>query len=244
MNESSLTQLKIIVERAVRTVRASTLNKRKMREELLAHVSGVFEEEFAHLVDERAALERTALRFGNPGELKEHLQQAIPKMDATERFFDWASFQPGETVLRRAVRYVVLIESYALLFLLAIWILSGQTHGLPTGIVRYIGSVLLGVGYLVLSLTILEYWIRQSLLAVPRALWLKPVLVLAVLNIVPILGLSMWGSALGYNLKDSVSVALLSIVSNVVMTGSSWSSANVFAARNRYYEEWANLQID
>ena len=47
MNESTLTQLKIIVERAVRPVRASTSRKRKMREELLAHVSGVFEEEFA-----------------------------------------------------------------------------------------------------------------------------------------------------------------------------------------------------
>ena len=47
MNESTLTQLKIIVERAVRPVRASTSRKRKMREELLAHVSGVFEEEAA-----------------------------------------------------------------------------------------------------------------------------------------------------------------------------------------------------
>ena len=69
MNESTLTQLKIIVERAVRPVRASTLRKRKMREELLAHVSGVFEEESARLGDDRAALERTALRFGNPAEV-------------------------------------------------------------------------------------------------------------------------------------------------------------------------------
>ena len=44
MNESTLTRLKIVVERAVRPVRASTARKRKMREELLAHVVGVFEE--------------------------------------------------------------------------------------------------------------------------------------------------------------------------------------------------------
>ena len=43
MNESTLTQLKIVVERAVRPVRASFARKRKVREELLAHVSGVFE---------------------------------------------------------------------------------------------------------------------------------------------------------------------------------------------------------
>jgi hypothetical protein len=60
MNESILTQLKVIVERAVRPVRASTSRKRKMREELLAHVVGVFEEECARLGDDRAALERTA----------------------------------------------------------------------------------------------------------------------------------------------------------------------------------------
>jgi hypothetical protein len=44
MNESTLTQLKIIVERAVRPVRASIARKRKMREELLAHVVGVFDD--------------------------------------------------------------------------------------------------------------------------------------------------------------------------------------------------------
>ena len=47
MNESTLTRLKIIVERAVRPVRASVSCKHKMREELFAHVIGVFEEEFS-----------------------------------------------------------------------------------------------------------------------------------------------------------------------------------------------------
>ncbi len=37
-----------------------------MREELLAHVSGVFEAELATISDDRAALEQTAQRFGNP----------------------------------------------------------------------------------------------------------------------------------------------------------------------------------
>ena len=38
MNEPTLTRLKIIVERAVRPVRASTTRKRRMREELLARL--------------------------------------------------------------------------------------------------------------------------------------------------------------------------------------------------------------
>jgi hypothetical protein len=55
MNESTLTQLKIVVERAVRPIRASMSRKRKMREELMAHVSAVFEEEAARLDNEQAA---------------------------------------------------------------------------------------------------------------------------------------------------------------------------------------------
>jgi hypothetical protein len=83
MNES--TQLKIIVERAVRHVQASFARKRKMREELLAHVSGVFEEELAKLGDERTALQRTAQRFGKPTEVREQLQAAIPAGDVIDR---------------------------------------------------------------------------------------------------------------------------------------------------------------
>ena len=44
MNESTMTGLKIIVERAVRPVQVSNTRRQKIREELLAHVGGVFEE--------------------------------------------------------------------------------------------------------------------------------------------------------------------------------------------------------
>jgi hypothetical protein len=40
-----------------------------MREELLGHVTSVYEEEVVRLADEQAALQRTAQRFGNPTEL-------------------------------------------------------------------------------------------------------------------------------------------------------------------------------
>ena len=101
MNESTLTQLKIIVERAVRPVRASTSRKRKMREELLAHVSGAFEGESAQLGDDRAALERTALRFGNPAEVTAQLQESVPASDGITRFWEG---RPGEATLWIFVR--------------------------------------------------------------------------------------------------------------------------------------------
>ena len=67
-----------------------------MREELLAHVVGVFEEESAKLGDDRAALERTALRFGNPAEVTSQLQESVPARDTIRRFFEG---RPGEATL-------------------------------------------------------------------------------------------------------------------------------------------------
>ena len=102
MNEPTLTQRKIIVERAVRPVRASTARKRKMREELLAHVVGVFEEE-ARLGDEQAALARTQERFGQAAELTGQLQASVPRADRIGRFAeDLVGYGSGESALRLA----------------------------------------------------------------------------------------------------------------------------------------------
>jgi len=93
MNESTQAQLRIIVERVVRPVRTSMSRKRKMQEELLAHVTAVFEEEAARLHDEQAALERTAQRFGNPTELTGQLQQSVPTSDFLQRFLEGVAFR-------------------------------------------------------------------------------------------------------------------------------------------------------
>ena len=69
MSEEILTKLMVLVERAVRPVRASAARRRQMREELLAHVTAVFTEEVEKSGDEGSALERTKQRFGNPAEL-------------------------------------------------------------------------------------------------------------------------------------------------------------------------------
>ena len=111
MNEATLTQLKIIVERAVRPVRASTFRTRKMREELLAHVVGVFEEEAVRLGDDRAASERTALRFGNPAEVTIQLQASVPARDGLRRFCEG---RPAESALRTASRLASVTSVLAL----------------------------------------------------------------------------------------------------------------------------------
>jgi hypothetical protein len=45
MSEDVLIKLMVLVERAVRPVRTNFSRKRQMREELLAHVTAIFEEE-------------------------------------------------------------------------------------------------------------------------------------------------------------------------------------------------------
>ncbi len=75
-----IAQMKI-VERAVRPVQASTARKRKMREELLAHLTEIFEEELASTRNPAAALDAAAKRFGDPSELAGELSSALPWME-------------------------------------------------------------------------------------------------------------------------------------------------------------------
>jgi len=113
MNDTTLNQLKVIIESAVRPVRASTSRKWKMREELLAHVVAVFEEE-AKLGDERTALERAERRFGNPNALTGQLQESVPASDGIHCLWDKLWFPPGEN---RVLRYVTLWSLILMIFL-------------------------------------------------------------------------------------------------------------------------------
>jgi hypothetical protein len=128
MNESTLTQLKIVVERAVRPVRASAARKRKMREELLAHVVGAFEEE-ARLGDEQAALARTQERFGQAAELTAQLQASVPPSDSFERSAENFFGGSGESVLRLAARFAAALGALSSVLLgiaILIQVLRGQ----------------------------------------------------------------------------------------------------------------------
>ncbi len=264
MNGLTLTQLKILVERCVRPVQASTSYKRKVREELLAHVTTVFEEELARLADEQAALQRTEQRFGNPVALTGQLQESVPTLDFVERFADWVSFRPWESTLRRAVRYTILVEVVALLFLFTASIIGGKMSHLPTGAlssytdcvllstdflrctlrIQYppaataVGCVLLSIGYLGFTIGILESSIRRLLGEQTSRSWLQLALVLVGSTIVS-MTLGLW--AFGVSPKNTFWVAGFTVGLPVV---SAWALANVFAARKRRDEEWASLRIE
>jgi hypothetical protein len=107
MNDTAINELKTVVERAVRPVRATMARKRKMREELLAHLVSVFEEEAQH-GDEQVALERAKQRFGDVRELSAQIQAAVARSESfgcfTERIL---LFRKGESALAHSVRIAV-----------------------------------------------------------------------------------------------------------------------------------------
>ncbi|MGC1275715.1 MAG: hypothetical protein WBC44_18555 [Planctomycetaceae bacterium] len=110
MSESTLTNLKVIVERAVRPVAGTLPRKKRMREELLAHVTEVFEQERERLGDEAAALAVTEQRFGDPGEVASQLESTVPAYDRllylAERL---TQERPGEPPRRHAARCALFI---------------------------------------------------------------------------------------------------------------------------------------
>jgi hypothetical protein len=65
------------VERAVRPVLASEQRKLRMREELLAHLTAIFDEEQQRLGDETAALAKSRGRFGDPAQLTVELNRTV-----------------------------------------------------------------------------------------------------------------------------------------------------------------------
>jgi hypothetical protein len=83
-----------------------------MREELFAHLEASFEEERAHLGDDRAASERAILRLGEAGALTRSLQDSVPwlervlftRLTPDYHFENRGRRRRDETVLRYAIR--------------------------------------------------------------------------------------------------------------------------------------------
>jgi hypothetical protein len=94
-------ELKRHVERIVRPIRANGLRKDRMREELLAHLTHLYDQEAtARHGDENAALAAAIARFGDPSTLRAELQATVPMI---ERVL-FARLAAGPVVARSATR--------------------------------------------------------------------------------------------------------------------------------------------
>jgi hypothetical protein len=241
MNESTLTQLKIIVERAVRPVRASTACKRKMREELLAHVGGVFEEE-AKVGDEQAALARTQERFGQAAELTGQLQASVPRID---RMFAENS---GQSALRLAASFAAVFG--ALVFVqIGVMIL---THSLPGQgsewlTVARLPALLapLWVAFLAFCSSLLVHGMRQALFGPSGRSWLRAGLIAAAAWII----IPVTTFALSLAVTVDIQRILWEFVVPLLPHGVFAPVALVvlvylFDSEFRHAREWARLDID
>lgn len=148
-------ELKKHVEQIVRPIRASNWRKNRMREELLSHLTAVYEQEYSsHNNDPRAAITAARERFGNPATLTRELQATVPvlerwgcqPMPGLSRF----KRRPSETIgmhLRRTLPWTVCISlgSWALLIIFCQFAGKHGSHraSLP-------GLIALGFGYTIL----------------------------------------------------------------------------------------------
>jgi hypothetical protein len=132
-----MTELTEAVDRVVRPVWARTTRKRRMRQELLAHLRAAYEEERTRLGDDRLALTQALARFGDPAELTRELQAAVPwwervlfaraGSDRFDRRFKAAFCGTGEAPRRDAVLLAGLLAglTFAMLVLLPLVNVAG-----------------------------------------------------------------------------------------------------------------------
>ena len=90
----------------------------------------VFQEEADALGDERAALDETKNRFGDPGSLVEELQSTVPRWDRFRWVLERMDLQPGESMLHLAGKHLlVMFAAYGLATLLLLSLItSGGRH--------------------------------------------------------------------------------------------------------------------
>ncbi len=248
MNDVTLKELKTVVERAVRPVRATMARKRKIREELLAHLMSIFEEEQGRLGDERAALDRSRRRFGDPRALVALIQAAIPRSDWFARFGDeFFLVRRGESAFAHAVRVAAfMFTSFAMTLVLLppiLWFRGRQDEIGWMELMFLVAAISLGGLFLVMTLS--GHSLQQALFSrgARRSFPRGAVVTLLSALVVPVLGVLLTWTATG-NLVAAYapfrSLWWSIVLVPVVMTTAIWQLTR--SAEDD--DEWASLEIE
>ena len=108
MRDDAFRQLKITVERAVRPVVASTARKHRMRQELLAHLTAIYDEELKRPGDSAAALDAARARFGDPAQLSTELAGTVSRpARVLARWQQLFAMRPGESPVHYSFRLAI-----------------------------------------------------------------------------------------------------------------------------------------
>lgn len=117
--------LKIQVERVVRPIYACERRKDRMREELYAHLLGIYEDELARGGNDANVIAPALARFGEPAELTCTLQESVPGWERIlyvrlpklihsrlARSQDFGRQKPSESGLHFATRQALAVGVY------------------------------------------------------------------------------------------------------------------------------------
>jgi hypothetical protein len=119
-----------IVERAVRPVRAIKVRKRKFRDELLAHLSAIYDEELSRWNDPQRALEEASNRFGDSAELTAELQTAVPRIEQWEAALEpLCGWRPPESEILWMCRVTIHISLLMTITYLLVALFAVQQFG-------------------------------------------------------------------------------------------------------------------
>jgi ATP-dependent Clp protease ATP-binding subunit ClpC len=248
MNDAATKALKVVVERAVRPVRATIARKRRMREELLAHLMAIFEEEYEKTGDEQAALDQARARFGDPRELSGRLQQTAPQWERLVAIADrLLDLQPGQSLWHLAGKYV-LATLAAFIVVLPLPVLSMIVRGRQGEIATTIRTLFVfALMFSVLSVPFLvaPYRIGRLLYgadserSLRRAVWYG----LVSLAIFPALAFGTYWALTGDLAASLVHLRFACLFAPAAPVFI-FTMARRFVEEIRHKEEWASLEID
>ncbi len=164
-----LEQLKF-VERIVRDIPAGFACKRKLREELLSHLTEIYEEELARLKIPEAAWQSAADRFGKPTELARELRRSLSLRERINDLIErrlGIGWRPPETathwMARWALQMAVLLAG--LNVLAAIWIVAAA------GINPGAWAAIRAIGLMSLCLPLLQFIVGTAFFKMRDALF-------------------------------------------------------------------------
>jgi hypothetical protein len=132
MNDTSLIRLKIAVEKTVRPLPARQSCKRRMRQEMLAHLVAVHEQEMARLGDDGAAADEALKRFGDPREVSMQLLTSLRWPDRVgyrlDRIFDPGAGESPAQMAARVFSFMLLGYAALLIVMLPVLLLDGRQY--------------------------------------------------------------------------------------------------------------------
>ncbi len=264
-------RLKTCVEKAVRPVRAMERRKDAMREELHAHLSAAFEEEFARVNDSDAAVEAAVRRFGDPAELTRELERSVPPIErllfrrvrvpGLAKRCSWIvgpekliKRRPHESPVRHAVRVAAInVTAFGLLILaLGVWIHAVRPH-MPNGPAARTAEFLVVAAAATVVLGLLTFFFPLLAEGLAVALWdedrsrrsRRRAALRAVLSSIVVLtaGLLLQVMTRGYLSFGDTDLALLVGFAVAAPLGMAWVSRLALLEARRE-ATWGRLRID